>query len=135
MAKARAGGSDHKYLTKDELLDELSVKTADLEIADGKWIVVTGLTAKVGMTAFQSNPDDDPSDRMKRILMLGIVEPHFAEEDIELLADTQVMLAQKITEQIMTLSGLSLDEAESPAKAFLDEAPSPNPSSSTAPKS
>ena len=137
MAKVRVGGPTRKYLTKDELLGVLAVRTSDLELPPNKMfpkgalIKVTGLAAQDGIKAFQGTDNENPAERLKRIMLLGIVEPRFSEEDIELLGDSQVMLAQLIVNEIMVLSGLSDDDT--PAD-FLAETPSSSPSSDTAPK-
>lgn len=131
MAKARAGGPTKQYLTRDQLLNVLAVKTADLKLPDGSIIKVKGLAAASGIKAFQGG-DEDPVGRMKRIMLLGIVEPQFSEEDIELLGDSSLGVSQQIVDKILELTGMTgSDEPE----AFLDEARSSKISSITAPKS
>ena len=136
MAKTGSGAPHPTKLNKEDFISALRVKEEDFELPGGGYIRLRGLGLKKGMAAFTVD-DEDPSARMKRIIMAGIVEPELAAEDLDALDEGQVGLGQKLVQKILALSGMAIADNDllAAAERFLPTTPSGNLSADTPPKS
>lgn len=111
MAKAAgAGGSTkQKYLTKEELLDQMQEQRATYELPGGGLIQLRSLDVKTGLDFFGTQTSDNQaiSDRTKKICLLGIVEPELSLEDLEALERARFGAVNQIATKVLELSGMA----------------------------
>ena len=133
MAKAAGGArTNGHHLTKDELFSRLAIQEEDYALPSGGTIRIRGLDVQEGAPFVATlGSAGDPADRVKRLCLLGIVEPKLEPEDLEQLSGGSLDTVTGISLAIMRLSGLLPGEAEDP---FGVTKP-PRASSSTARKS
>lgn len=127
MAKDAGGARTNSHLTKDELFTKLAVPEGDYELPTGGTIRIRGLDINEGLVALQE-AGDDASARLKRICLLGIIEPKLEPEDLERIGVSSADLVSDIALAIIRLSGMLPEQVSD----FLANTPQPSPSSSTA---
>ncbi|HLF79654.1 MAG TPA: hypothetical protein VJB57_19405 [Dehalococcoidia bacterium] len=129
MAKA-AGGARNGHLSKEELFARLVIREEDYAIPGGGTIRIRALNVREGAPFVGTlGKEGDPADRIKRLCLMGIIDPQFEPEDLEQLDGGSLKIISGIALAIMRLSGL-LDD-DDPFAAT----PPPKASSSTARKS
>jgi len=110
MAKGAGGVRESKpRLTKDQLLDLLSVRQQEYEI-DGLGTVLVQGVAVNRYEQIQA-VDDDPNsmDSVKRICLIGLIEPELTAEDLDALAEKDAGRLAALSNVILDLSGLRKD--------------------------
>ena len=78
------------------------------EEAGGGTIVLRGLSGSQAFDDLKSLKGEDDLDRIKRLMLLGIVEPELTLEDVSMLADCSAGLLEQIGNKIMDLSGFAI---------------------------
>ncbi len=103
-----AGKNSKKRLTKDELLAQLATRTEEFQLpeeAGGGTIVLRGLSGSQAFDELKGFKGEQDMDRIKRLLLLGIVEPELTLEDLSALGNCSAGLLETIGNAINKLSG------------------------------
>lgn len=131
MAKDAGGARSNGHLTKEEFFKSTAIKERDFTLPGGGKIRLRGLNVREGAPFVAGLASEgDPVDRMKKLCLMGIIEPKLELEDLERLDDEAVGVVSTIAGAVMQLSGLvGADTAD-----FFDETRESNSSTSTAPK-
>jgi len=132
--KPKRSKSTKKRLTKDELFERLAPRSEEFELpeeAGGGTILLRGLSGPQGFEQLKGLDDKDDLERIKRLLMMGIVEPELDLDDVSRLAESSAGLLERIGNRIMDLSGFQMAGLE----AFLALIQQQKESSSGASKS
>ncbi len=137
MAKPTGGAGtkqrakSKKRLTRDELLDQLAPRTEEFELPDeagGGTILLRGLSGSQAFDELKGLDNETDLERVKRLLLLGIVEPELSLEDLIALGESSAGLLEQIGNRINVLSGFSMPGLD----AFLALIQQQKESSSTA---
>ncbi len=131
MATRAVGGRTNGHLTKDELFAKLTIPEEDYALPGGGTIRLRGLDVQQGAPfASGLGKDGDNADRLKRLCLLGIVDPKLEPEDLEAISGGSLEIVSGIAVAVMRLSGMWPGEAED----FFEQTQQPKVSSSTARK-
>ena len=131
---AQAGGArTNGHLSKEQLFQNLAVREEDYTLPTGGTIRIRGLPVDEGMTAIATMGDEQSAadERVKRICLLGIVDPKLEPEDMEAMGKLSANALSDVAVAIIRLSGLVTEDVET----FLETTRQPKRSSSTARKS
>ena len=117
----KAGGArnQQRHLTREELLGKLLVREQDVELPGLGLVRIRGLNVDEGLAAAQSE-SESMGDRLKRICLLGLVEPKLELADLEELGHASLGGLSTLVERIVALSGLGSGDS------FLGEIPDLN---------
>ena len=134
MARRTGGagknGTSHQ-LTKDELLARLACRTEQFELAPGVGVITLQSIPLNQLNAVRSlSEDTEPHDVLKRICLIGVLDPELGPEDLEAFDTFSAGAIDQIATRIMELSGLMGDRAA----AFLQSDPTSKDSSPSASK-
>jgi len=112
MATKAGGVRESKpRLTKDQLLDALKTRREEYDL-DGVGSVLIESISVDRFAAVQGDLGDmNTADALKRICLLGVVEPALSPEDLEALGAADVSAINNLANAIMRVSGLVGDEA------------------------
>jgi len=112
MAKGAGGVRESKpRLTKDQLLDALKTRREEYDL-DGVGSVLIESISVDRFAAVQGDLGDmNTADALKRICLLGVVEPALSPEDLEALGASDVSAINNLANAIMRVSGLIGDGA------------------------
>ena len=109
----KAGGarSSKPRLTRDQLLEALRTRRQEYEL-DGVGTVLIESISVDRFAAVQGDLGDmNTADALKRICLLGVVEPALSPEDLEALGASDVSAINNLANAIMRVSGLVGDGA------------------------
>jgi hypothetical protein len=111
MAKEAGGARISKpRLTKDQLLDALRTRRQEYELDGVGTIIIEGISVD-RFAAVQGDVGDmSTSDALKRICLLGVVEPTLSPEDLEALGAADVGTINELSNAILQVSGLLGDK-------------------------
>jgi len=101
----KAGGVRTR-LTKDQLLAALKTRREEFELAGVGTIIIESISVDRYAAAQGDLGEMSSTDALKRICLLGVVEPTLAPDDLEALGKADVGLVNEIANRIMRLSGL-----------------------------
>lgn len=110
-SKKRRSKNTKKRLTKDELFEAIAPRTDEFELPDeagGGTILLRGLNGVQGFEQLKGLDADAHLDRIKQLLLMGVVEPELDLEDVSRLADSAAGLIEQIGNRIMDLSGFQM---------------------------
>jgi len=110
----KAGGarSSKPRLTRDQLLEALRTRRQEYEL-DGVGTVLIESISVDRFAAVQGDLGDmNTADALKRICLLGVVEPALSPEDLEALGGADVGTINDLANAIMQISGLIGKSAE-----------------------
>jgi hypothetical protein len=112
MATKAGGVRESKpRLTKDQLLDALKTRREEYDL-DGVGSVLIESISVDRFAAVQGDLGDmNTADALKRICLLGVVEPALSPEDLEALGTSDVSAINNLANAIMRVSGLIGDGA------------------------
>lgn len=106
-ARTSPNGTGPKRLTKDELLAQLKTREEDYELPNGSGTVrLRSVAVKDYATIEGFGKEGQTEDALKRICLLGIVEPALSPEDLEALTEADIGVATALATRIMQLSGM-----------------------------
>ncbi len=129
---AKAGGAGNHHLTKEELLQQLSVRTEEFALPAGAGtITLQGVPLRLIQNIQGVDENLDTHEALKRICLIGIREPELSPEDLEALDNSSAGAVNAIANAIMELSAMVGDRAQ----RFLTPVQEPKRSSTTASKS
>jgi hypothetical protein len=112
MARNTSGAGKNHRLTKDELLERLSVRTEEFELPAGAGtIIIQGVPLRHLSVIQGVDENTDTHEALKRICLIGIKEPALGPEDLERLDESSVGTVNFIASRIVELSGMSGDKA------------------------
>jgi len=107
MAK-KAGGArkgEHR-LTRDELLAALKTRQQEYNLDGVGTIIIEGVNADDFATATGGVADMTDIDAMKRICLIGVVDPVLTPDDLEALGQGKIGLIVDLSQAILRLSGM-----------------------------
>jgi hypothetical protein len=112
MATKAGGVRESKpRLTKDQLLEALRTRRQEYEL-DGVGTITIESISVDRFAAVQGDLGDmNTADALKRICLLGVVEPALSPEDLEALGAADVGIINDLANAIMRVSGLVGDKA------------------------
>ena len=113
MATKAGGVRESKpRLTKDQLLEALKTRRQEYEL-DGVGTITIESISVDRFAAVQGDLGDmNTADALKRICLLGVVEPALSPEDLEALGAADVNAVNNLANAIMRVSGLVGKEAD-----------------------
>lgn len=130
--KAGGAGTNSHHLTKEELLERLSVRTEEFELPAGAGTITLQSVPLRHIRNIQGVDEKmETHEALKRICLIGIRDPELSPEDLEALDDCNAGAVNMIANRIMELSGMLGDAAA----AFLPPARPSKDSSTTASRS
>ena len=100
-------GRSPNYLSKEELFATLGTVYEDHEVAEGKTIKIRSLGFNEFTEAVRKGIEDIGT-AMKRICLLGIVEPELSLDDLETIDKAQGGKVYDIGNAILRLSGITM---------------------------
>jgi len=107
MAEKAGGARISKVrLTKDQLLDALKTRREEFEVSGIGSIVIESISVDRYAAAQGDLGELSSTDALKRICLLGIVEPVLTPADLESLGASDIGMINGLAHRIMTLSGL-----------------------------
>ena len=103
---AKAAGGVRTRLTKDQLLAALKTRREEFELAGVGTIIIESISVDRYAAAQGDLGEMTSTDALKRICLLGVVEPALTSDDLEELGKSDVGLVNEVANRIMKLSGL-----------------------------
>lgn len=105
-----AGKQPQKRLTKDELLQALRTRQEEVEIAGLGTITIESISVDRYAAAQGDLGELSSTDALKRICLLGVVDPVLTPEDLDALGASEIGLINGLANRIMRQSGLIGDD-------------------------
>jgi len=107
MAEKAGGARISKVrLTKEQLLDALKTRREEFEVTGIGSIVIESISVDRYAAAQGDLGELSSTDALKRICLLGVVEPVLTPDDLEALGKSDVGFINELANHIMRLSGL-----------------------------
>jgi len=103
---AKTAGGVRTRLTKDQLLAALRTRREEFELAGVGTIIIESISVDRYAAAQGDLGEMTSTDALKRICLLGVVEPALTSDDLEELGKSDVGLVNEVANRIMKLSGL-----------------------------